>query len=75
MTLVEELIPTVQTLNRTDKLRLLYILIIELVKEEDALAIDESAIAERTFEIWSPQASAGAAEALLLALKAKGGNA
>jgi hypothetical protein len=75
MTVVEEIIPTLRELNCTDKLRVLYILMVELARAEGALTIDESAIAGRTFEIWSPQASAGAAEALLSALQAEGGNA
>ncbi len=72
---LEEIISTLRELNRTDKLRVLYILIFDLVKEESGLGIDESAIAGRTFEVWSPQASIGVAETLLSALKAEGGNA
>ncbi len=72
---IDELIPTVREMSRTDKWRLMQLLVIELAEDEGEPLIEELLIPGRTYQIWSPHASVGAADALLAALEVDGRNA
>lgn len=60
MTLVE-MLPTIQSLPRADKLRLIQMLALDVAREED-IAAD---VAEKTVPIWSPHDSTQGAATLL----------
>lgn len=72
--LIKELIPVLRGLNRADKWLIVQLLVSELAREEGAKLIEELGIAGRTFEVWSPEASVGAADALMAALKVEVAN-
>ena len=72
---IDELIPTLREMSRTDKWRLMQFLIIDLAGEESESLVEELLIPGRTYQIWSPQASVGAADALLSALRVEERNA
>jgi hypothetical protein len=59
-----ELLPTLQELNRFDKLRVMQFLVSELAKEEKALLR-----ADESYPVWSPYNSFKAASTLLDALE------
>jgi hypothetical protein len=58
-----ELLPTLNSLNRAEKLRVMHYLVIELEKDENILP-------PGTYPVWSPFDSYEAANALMEALKA-----
>jgi hypothetical protein len=68
---MDELIPAVRGMSRTDKWRLMQFLVTDLAEQEEEALIEELGIAGKTFQIWSPQASVGASDALLAALNAE----
>ncbi|MBM4464820.1 MAG: hypothetical protein FJ014_04510 [Chloroflexi bacterium] len=61
---VTELVPLLQELDRTDKLRVLLLLVYELAQEEGALLQPGMA-----YPVWSPYDAFEAASALLNVLK------
>jgi hypothetical protein len=65
---IDELIPTVREMSRTDKWRLMQFLVTDLAEQEEESLIESLGITDKTFQIWSPEASVGAADALLAAL-------
>lgn len=69
MTLTEVL-PNIRQLSRTEKLRIVHILIDEIAAEETSLL--ESG---RTYEVWSPYDSFDAADKLLKMLEEEKSNA
>lgn len=71
----DEIIPALRTMSRNDKWRLMQFLVTDLARQEEETLIEELGVAGKSFEIWSPQASIGAADALLAALNAEERNA
>jgi len=67
--ILTQLLPELQTLNRADKLRVMQFLVFELAKEEDILIPPGT-----SFPVWSPYEAFGAADALLIMLKAEESN-
>ncbi len=67
MSLVE-LLPTVRTLSRHDKLRLIQLLAVELAQAEEPDPIP----AGQSYPLWSPDRAYDAAVALLQALDVEG---
>lgn len=65
---LEELLPTLQTLPRADKLRIVQYLVSELAKEE-GIALFE---ADKDYPIWTPHNCFEAADTLLNALEVAG---
>jgi hypothetical protein len=61
-----ELIPVLQALPHTDKLRLLQVLVLELAQEEGVSLFDPNL----TYPIWTPYNAVEAADTLLQALEA-----
>lgn len=59
-----ELLPTLSELNRTDKIKVMHYLVVELEKEENILP-------PGVYPIWSPYDSYEAADALMKALQAE----
>ncbi|MGH9802140.1 MAG: hypothetical protein ACRD82_17395 [Blastocatellia bacterium] len=66
-----EIIPTLHHLSRADKWRVVRFLVSELSEIENEDRFDESKLAGRTFDVWSPEASIGAEAALIAALAAE----
>jgi hypothetical protein len=62
---VAELLPTLQTLSRADKLKVMQFLVQELAAEEEALSLQPGA----TYPVWSPYNSHDAAQQLAALLK------
>lgn len=67
---IDQLLPALRDLSRTDKLRTMQFLIAELAKEEGALLNPAE-----SYPVWSPHNSFEAANALLSTLKAEDKNA
>lgn len=61
-----ELIPVLQALPHSDKLRLLQVLVFELAQEEGVSLFDPNL----TYSIWTPYHAVEAADTLLQALEA-----
>ena len=57
---VAELLSTLQTLSRADKLKVMQFLVQELATEEEALSLQPGA----TYSVWSPYNSHDAAQKL-----------
>lgn len=55
-----ELVPTVQSLSRTDRIRLLHYLVDELAREEGAPPLDP----KQVYPVWTPYNATEAAAAL-----------
>jgi len=65
MTIITEMFPTLKTLPRIEKLRLIQFLVFELAQEED-----ESLLADnRIYPIWTPYNAYDAATTLLKVLE------
>lgn len=62
---VAELLPTLQTLSRADKLKVMQFLVQELAAEEEALLLQPGA----TYPVWSPYNSHDAAQKLAALLE------
>ena len=62
---VVELLSTLQTLSRADKLKVMQFLVQELVAEEEALSLQPGA----TYSVWSPYNSHDAAQKLAALLE------
>ena len=60
-----ELLPTLQTLSRADKLKVMQFLVQELAAEEEALSLQPGA----TYSVWSPYNSHDAAQKLAALLE------
>ncbi len=60
-----ELLPTLQTLSRADKLKVMQFLVQELAAEEEALLLQPGA----TYSVWSPYNSHEAAQKLAALLE------
>jgi hypothetical protein len=60
-----ELIPALQALSHTDKLRLLQVLVFELAQEEGVSLVDPNL----SYPIWTPYNAVEAADTLLQALE------
>jgi hypothetical protein len=67
-TTLPQLLPTVRTLSRADKLRLIGILAEELAREEGLALLAEG----EAYPVWSPHEAQEAAAALLQALRQEG---
>lgn len=69
---VSEIIPTLRQLNRSDQWQVMRFLVSELSKTESSSTTDEARLTEmiagRGYEVWSPEASVGATDALMAAL-------
>jgi len=63
-----ELLPSVYSLSRTDKLQLIQLVAQNLAEAEPASLIEPG----QTYPVWSPDRSFSAAEALLQALSREG---
>lgn len=63
---IKELLPTLQNLNRADKLKVMQFLISELAKEEE-LTLQS----DKTYPVWSPFNSHGAAHQLAQLLESE----
>ncbi len=63
---LEELLPTLQTLPRADKLRIVQYLVSELAKEKGITLFE----GDKNYPIWTPYNSFEAADTLLNALEA-----
>jgi hypothetical protein len=61
---LSEILPTIQSLPRADKLRLLQLLVADVARDE-GIALD---MAEKTISIWSPHDSIQGAATLLRVL-------
>ncbi|MBD1840243.1 hypothetical protein H6F78_22400 [Coleofasciculus sp. FACHB-64] len=57
---IVELMPTLRSLSRADKLKVMQFLVLELAKEEDALLLEAGGI----YPVWSPYNSHEAAQKL-----------
>jgi hypothetical protein len=62
---VAELLPTLQTLSRADKLKVMQFLVQELAAEEEALSLQPGV----TYPVWSPYNSHDAAQKLAALLE------
>lgn len=62
---VSELLSTLQTLSRADKLKVMQFLVQELAAEEEALLLQPGA----TYSVWSPYNSHDAAQKLAVLLE------
>ena len=62
---LKELLPTLQTLPRADKLRIVQYLVSELAREEGITLFE----ADKNYPIWTPYNSFEAADTLLNALE------
>ncbi len=62
---VVELLSTLQTLSRADKLKVMQFLVQELAAEEEALLLQPGA----TYSVWSPYNSHDAAQKLAVLLE------
>ena len=60
-----ELLSTLQTLSRADKLKIMQFLVQELAAEEEALLLQPGA----TYSVWSPYNSHNAAQKLAVLLE------
>ena len=65
--LLNELLPTLQTMSRTDKLRLLQFLVFELAQEENIEWLEPNV----AYPIWTPYNAFEAADTLLKVLEAE----
>ena len=61
---LSEMLPTIQSLPRADKLRLIQLLAADVARD-DGIALD---LADKTFPIWSPHDSVQGAATLLRVL-------
>ena len=59
--LVTDLLPKVQTLPRSDKLRLMQFLLFDLAREEGTVLLQP----EQDYPVWTPYNAFGAAQTLL----------
>ncbi len=64
---VEELLPALHELNRSEKWQVMQFLVVDLAREEDTLLTPGTA-----YPVWSPYDAFEAAEAMLQALKEEG---
>ncbi len=51
---ITDLLPTLQKLSRTDKLKVMQFLVQEMAKEEETLSLEPGA----TYHVWSPYEAA-----------------
>lgn len=58
-------------MSSNDKWRLMQFPVTDMARQEEESLIEELGLADHTFQIWSPQASIGAAVELLAALNAE----
>jgi hypothetical protein len=62
---ITDLLPTLQKLSRTDKLKVMQFLVQEMAKEEETLSLKPGA----TYYVWSPYNSHNAAQKLATLLE------
>lgn len=65
-----DVLPTVQTLSRAERLQLVQVIVADLAREED----DAQGMADQEFPVWSPYDAGEAASIMLKALNEERGH-